>query len=601
VTWPRRRAAGSAIDDTTELPVPARAAIGGGTDPILVCEGVQVAYDKVKVLFGVDLTLQRGEIVALLGTNGAGKSTLLKAISGLVDPAGGRIVFDGRDITHAGAVATAKLGIVQVPGGKAVFPTLTVAEHFKVATWLYSKEPAADIAARTEEVLGMFPRLRERWDQMAGNLSGGEQQQLGLGMAFVAKPKLLVIDELSLGLAPTIVEQLLGIVRRIHATGCSIIIVEQSVNVALTLADRAHFMEKGEVRFSGPTGDLLQRGDILRSVFLQGAASVNGGSPPAADATSSVAKPRPESTTDATPPPPVLTVDGLSKSFGGIRAVHQVTFRLGEGQILGLIGPNGAGKTTIFDLISGIIPADQGRVTLRGVDISGWGPDRRAAIGLGRSFQDARIFPSLTVAENVAIGLERHIETRDHLAAVLNLPAMQESERDVAYTVDDLIELMNLQAFRDKFVGELSTGSRRIVDLAMAIAHDPTVLILDEPSSGIAQRETEALGPLLLRIKEETGCSMLVIEHDMPLITSISDRMIALELGAVVTEGTPDEVIRDPRVVQSYLGGDLNVIQRSGAVDAADDGRRPPAARPGRARKAPAKKTAAGTKRGGAS
>jgi ABC-type branched-subunit amino acid transport system ATPase component len=601
VTWPRRRAAGSAIDDTTELPVPARAAIGGGTDPILVCEGVQVAYDKVKVLFGVDLTLQRGEIVALLGTNGAGKSTLLKAISGLVDPAGGRIVFDGRDITHAGAVATAKLGIVQVPGGKAVFPTLTVAEHFKVATWLYSKEPAADIAARTEEVLGMFPRLRERWDQMAGNLSGGEQQQLGLGMAFVAKPKLLVIDELSLGLAPTIVEQLLGIVRRIHATGCSIIIVEQSVNVALTLADRAYFMEKGEVRFSGPTGDLLQRGDILRSVFLQGAASVNGGSPPAADATSSVAKPRPESTTDATPPPPVLTVDGLSKSFGGIRAVHQVTFRLGEGQILGLIGPNGAGKTTIFDLISGIIPADQGRVTLRGVDISGWGPDRRAAIGLGRSFQDARIFPSLTVAENVAIGLERHIETRDHLAAVLNLPAMQESERDVAYTVDDLIELMNLQAFRDKFVGELSTGSRRIVDLAMAIAHDPTVLILDEPSSGIAQRETEALGPLLLRIKEETGCSMLVIEHDMPLITSISDRMIALELGAVVTEGTPDEVIRDPRVVQSYLGGDLNVIQRSGAVDAADDGRRPPAARPGRARKAPAKKTAAGTKRGGAS
>jgi branched-chain amino acid transport system ATP-binding protein len=556
--WRRPADAGAGRDATTELPV-----VDAGRGPILVCEGVQVAYDKVKVLFGVDLTLERGEIVALLGTNGAGKSTLLKAISGLVDPAGGRIVFDGTDITHAGAVATAKLGIVQVPGGKAVFPTLTVAEHFKAAAWLYSREPAGAVAARTDEVLEMFPRLRERWDQMAGNLSGGEQQQLGLGMAFVARPRLLIIDELSLGLAPTVVEQLLGIVRRIHATGCSIIVVEQSVNVALTLADRAYFMEKGEVRFSGPTAELLERGDILRSVFLEGAASVNNGTAPTATGT----RGRKARAGDPTPPArPVLEVQGLCKSFGGIRAVNDVTFSLGEGQILGLIGPNGAGKTTIFDLISGIITADSGRIRLQGRDITDWRADRRAAVGLGRSFQDARIFPSLTVAENVAIGLERHIETRDHLAALLNLPAVQESERDVAYTVDDLIELMNLQAFRDKFVAELSTGSRRIVDLAMAIAHDPNVLILDEPSSGIAQRETEALGPLLLRIKEETGASMLVIEHDMPLITSISDRMIALELGAVVTEGTPQEVISDPRVVESYLGGDLDAIHRSGQV-----------------------------------
>src|SRR5581483_3109864 len=154
---------------------------------------------------------------------------------------------------------------------------------------------------------------------------------------------------------------------------------------------------------------------------------------------------------------------------------------------------------------------------------------------------------------------------RDHLAALLDLPAMQEQEEDVAFTVDDLIGLMGLGAFRDKFVSELSTGSRRIVDLAMAIAHDPSVLILDEPSSGIAQRETEALGPLLRRIQAEAGCAMLVIEHDMPLITSISDEIIALELGAVVCQGTPDEVISNPIVISSYLGGDLDVIQRSGA------------------------------------
>jgi len=528
----------------------------------LECRGIDVAYDQVQVLFGVDLDVQEGEIIALLGTNGAGKSTLLKAISGLVDPSAGSIRFDGRDITHADAVRTAKMGIVQVPGGRAVFPTLTVGEHFKCGTWLYAAEDPAEVQARIETVLGQFPRLRERWDQMAGNLSGGEQQQLGLGMAFVAKPRLLIIDELSLGLAPTIVEQLLGIVRAIHDQGCTIILVEQSVNVALTVASRAYFMEKGEVRFSGATEELLERGDILRSVFLEGAA---GGTSKTTAHAAAIAKMDKEKASRNGDEPPVLRVDGLTRRFGGITAVDDVSFDLRPHEILGLIGPNGAGKTTIFDLISGLLPANGGRIFFRGSEITDWGPDKRATAGLGRSFQDARIFPALTVAENIAIGLERHIETRDHLAALLNLPAIQDSELDVAYTVEDLIELMSLGAFRDKFVAELSTGSRRIVDLAMAIAHDPAVLLLDEPSSGIAQRETEALGPLLKRIQAETGCAMLIIEHDMPLITTVSDEILALDLGRVLVRGTPAEVTSNPTVITSYLGGDISVIERSGA------------------------------------
>jgi len=543
---------------TLETAVRMNEARKSGRNALLVCRGVDVAYDNVQVLFGVDIEVLEGEIVALLGTNGAGKSPLLKAISGLVDPIGGSIFFDGRDITHADAVAAARSGVVQVPGGKAVFPTLTVAEHFKASTWLYADEPREEIDGRVDKVLEMFPRLRERWDQMAGDMSGGEQQQLALGMAFVAKPRLLIIDELSLGLAPTVVEKLLDIVRAIHAQGCTVILVEQSVNIALTIAERAYFMEKGEVRFSGPTAELLERGDILRSVFLEGAAG--GGKAAARGKKVSPSTDRPE--TDHLDP--VLEVIGLTKRFGGILAVNDVSFTLAPGEILGLIGPNGAGKTTIFDLISGLLPLDGGRIFFKGVEITEWGPHRRAALGLGRSFQDARIFPSLTVAENIAIGLERHLEVRDHISALLDLPAAQEMEQDVDYTVEDLIELMNLAAYRDKFVGELSTGSRRIVDLAMAIAHDPAVLILDEPSSGIAQRETESLGPLLRRIQTETGCAMLVIEHDMPLITDISDQMIALELGAVLLQATPDEVISDPRVISSYLGGDIDVINRSG-------------------------------------
>jgi len=533
--------------------------------PLLSCRGVDVSYDKVQILFGVDLDVEQGEIIALLGTNGAGKSTLLKAVSGLVDPGAGQVLFGGVDITHEDAATTAKRGIVQVPGGKAVFPTLTVAEHFKAGAWLFAAEDPAEVAERTARVLEMFPRLTERWDQMAGNLSGGEQQQLALGMAFVAKPRLLIIDELSLGLAPAIVSQLLDIVREIHAEGATIILVEQSVNVALTIATRAYFMEKGEVRFSGPTEELLGRDDILRSVFLQGA-SEGLSTGPAKKAKGAVVtaadRQRPEFDT------PVLEVTGLTRRFGGITAVRDVDFTLHEGQILGLIGPNGAGKTTIFDLISGHLTNDGGRIVLKGIDVTGWGPDRRAQIGLGRSFQDARIFPSLTVAENIALGLERHIDVTDHVSALFATPAMRESEADVAYTVEDLIELMGLQAYRDKFVSELSTGSRRIVDLAMSIAHDPVVLLLDEPSSGIAQKETEALGPLLLRIRQETGCAMLIIEHDMPLITSLSDEIVALELGAVVLQGPADVVMSDPRVITSYLGGDISTIERSGGVAA---------------------------------
>src|SRR3954467_7866103 len=526
--------------------------------PFLQCRGVDVCYDKVQVLFGVDLEVHQGEIVALLGTNGAGKSTLLKAISGLVRPTAGTITFAGHDISRATPQHTTTLGIVQVPGGKAVFPTLTVAEHFKAGCWLYARQSTEEIAERTQRVMAMFPRLVERWDQLAGDLSGGEQQQLALGMAFVARPQLLVIDELSLGLAPVIVERLLEAVRAIHAEGATIVLVEQSVNVALTIATRAYFMEKGEVRFSGPTEQLLERDDVLRSVFLDRATKSLG-------AAKTTTKQRIAADAETVTRPSALSVRGLSHHFGGIAAVNDVSFTVHEGEILGLIGPNGAGKTTIFDIISGHLPVQRGHIFVGTHDVSDWPAERRAAIGLGRSFQDARIFPSLTVAENIALGLERHIEVRDHVSALFGTPAMRDSEMDVAFTVDDLIDLMGLGAFRDKFVAELSTGSRRIVDLAMSIAHDPTVLLLDEPSSGIAQKETEALGPLLRRIREETNCAMLVIEHDMPLITSLSDSIVALDLGTVLTQGPPRQVLTNDRVVAAYLGGDPAAIKRSHA------------------------------------
>ena len=542
------------------------AARRNGEVKLLLVKDLDAGYEGVQVLFGVNFEVDAGEIIALLGTNGAGKSTLLRAISGLLPASAGAVIFDGRDITYAPPQEVAARGVVQVPGGKGVFPGLTVEENIRIAGWLFQKDKAY-LEKATAEVLGFFPVLGERWDQPAGNLSGGEQQMLTLSQAFIAKPKLLMIDELSLGLAPIIVEQLLEIVRAIRDRGTTIILVEQSVNVALTIAETAFFMEKGEIRFRGPTAELLERPDILRSVFLEGAGGVgddgkvtsSAGAPDRRPATARRVRPQPGD--DGVP---ALDVRGVGIRFGGIAAVIDVSFQLQRGEILGIIGPNGAGKTTLFDLVSGYLTPDTGSILLDGLDITATSPDARARLGMGRSFQDARMFPAMSVTDNIALALERHLEVRDPLAAALNLPVITDSERRVAEKVDELVDLMGLGAFADKFVSELSTGSRRIVDLACVLAHEPDVLLFDEPSSGIAQRETEALGPLLLRIREATGASIMVIEHDMPLITSISDRMLAMVLGQTVLDGDPQDVVSDPRVVASYLGTSEETIVRSG-------------------------------------
>ena len=520
-----------------------------GSAKLLIARDLDVAYDGVQVLFGVDFEVSDGEIVALLGTNGAGKSTLLRAISGLQPSTGGTVLFDGRIISGADPVQIARLGVAQIPGGRAVFPTLTVEENIRVAGWIYRGDQE-HVKAATERILEHFPVLRDRWEARAGDLSGGEQQMLSLAQAFISKPKLLLIDELTLGLAPTIVEKLLEIVREIHAQGTTIVLVEQSVNIALKLAKRAVFLEKGEVRFSGPTKDLLARPDVLRAVFLKGASSMtdgNAGLPRAGTG-------RTRTTRGPKDGPVVLQSIGVSKHYGGVLAVDGVDLELRQDEILGIIGPNGAGKTTFFDLLTGFTPLDGGRVILNDVDVTSWPASTRTKAGLGRSFQDARLWSSLTVREAVAVAFERTISERSPVHAMFGLPVVGEAERNVKRRAQELIELLGLTAFADKFISELSTGSRRIVEIATILAHRPSVLLLDEPSSGIAQKETEALGPLLKRVREYMDGSLVVVEHNVPLIASLADRIVAMDLGRVIADGTPNEVLNDPAVVESYLG-----------------------------------------------
>jgi ABC-type branched-subunit amino acid transport system ATPase component/ABC-type branched-subunit amino acid transport system permease subunit len=260
----------------------------------------------------------------------------------------------------------------------------------------------------------------------------------------------------------------------------------------------------------------------------------------------------------------VLSTDNVSVRYGGNTAVDSVSIGLRPGEILGLIGTNGAGKSTLLNAIGGFAPAT-GKVDLLGHDVSRLAPAKRAALGLGRTFQAARLFPELTVRETVLVALEAR-KRSGLISTALVLPGAVRAERHRRAEAADLIDLVGLGRYADTPVALLSTGTRRIVELANLIALDARVLCLDEPTAGVAQRETEALGPLLLRLRRELDAAMIVIEHDMPFMMSISDRLYCLAAGKVISEGTPEEVRTDPAVIAGYLGTDTRAIDRSGVA-----------------------------------
>jgi ABC-type branched-subunit amino acid transport system ATPase component len=258
----------------------------------------------------------------------------------------------------------------------------------------------------------------------------------------------------------------------------------------------------------------------------------------------------------------VLATRGLSVRFGGLVAVDSVDFAAQHGEVVGLIGTNGAGKSTLLNAIGGFVPSS-GNVSLLGEDVSSAPAHHRARVGLGRTFQAATLFPELTVRETVQLALEAR-EPTSFWGSLLWVPSIGPERRKRAEAAE-LIDFLGLGRYADRFVAELSTGTRRIVELAAVLAVAPRVLCLDEPTAGVAQREAEAFGPLIKRVQQELDATLVVVEHDLPLIMSISDRIYCLEAGQVIAEGPPNDVRNDPRVIASYLGTDERAIQRSNA------------------------------------
>ena len=233
-------------------------------NPLLSIQGLRAGYGAVEVLRGVDLHIAPGELVALLGSNGAGKTTLNSVVSGLVPTWAGRVQFDGQDLTGAHYRRVVQAGLIQVPEGRKVFPNLSVLENLELGAFTRARERRAENLAH---VFDTFPRLRERQTQLAGTMSGGEQQMLAIGRGLMAEPKLLILDEPSLGLSPLLVEEMFNLIAQLRADGLAVLLVEQNVVQSLAIADRAYVMENGSIRFSGTSAELLAS-DTLRQAYL---------------------------------------------------------------------------------------------------------------------------------------------------------------------------------------------------------------------------------------------------------------------------------------------------------------------------------------------
>ncbi len=532
--------------------------------PLLRTDELTVQFGGLTALDKVSFEIRRGEILGLIGPNGAGKTTCFNAITGVYKPASGLVYFDGKPLTKTKRNEITRLGIARTFQNVRLFGEMTALENVVVGTDARHKTSVPGAIFRTPrhrseekdaiergmallEFVGIAPRAVEK----ARNLSYGDQRRLEIARALATEPKLLCLDEPAAGFNPSEKSALMDLIRKIRDDGFTVLLIEHDMRLVMGVTDRIVVLEFGRKIADGLPGEIRDNPDVIAAYLgvpdAEAAAAEKATAvtevvepePPADEPTPAVGEHRKPQPRDFSEAPPLLEVDDMVVNYGRIQALHGVSLRVAEGELVTLLGANGAGKTTTMRALSGLLPLTRGKIRFEGRDITQMKAHERVTHGLIQAPEGRGVFPGMTVQENLDMGcygraFKQKAEYRQTLEWVFELfPRLSERRKQVG--------------------GTLSGGEQQMLAIGRSLMARPRLLLLDEPSMGLAPMVIQQIFRIISEINQQ-GTTVLLVEQNAQQALTRSDRAYILETGEVTKSGIGGDLLTDPAVKSAYLG-----------------------------------------------